>query len=97
MKKTILGLSLLLSLAVCNTTQAQDRADDQGERKGPPPVSELLKKMDTNEDGKLAKTEVKGKLSEHFDLIDIDQDGFITEEEMKKAPKPSGKGKREEN
>ncbi len=44
--------------------------------------------MDTNDDGKLSKKEVKGPLKNNFLKVDTDEDGFITEEEMKKAPKP---------
>ena len=44
--------------------------------------------MDANEDGKLSKKEVKGPIKDDFDTIDADEDGFITEEELKKAPKP---------
>ena len=41
-----------------------------------------------NEDGKLSKEEVKGPLKDHFDTVDADEDGFITEEELENAPKP---------
>ncbi|WFO16446.1 hypothetical protein M601_001100 [Cellulophaga baltica 4] len=44
--------------------------------------------MDKNEDGKLSKDEIKGPLKDNFDAVDTDEDGFITEEEMKNAPRP---------
>lgn len=47
-----------------------------------PKFSELLEKMDSNNDQKLSKTEVKGKLKENFDKRDKNGDGFITEDEM---------------
>jgi len=50
--------------------------------------------MDANEDGKLSEEELKGPLKDNFDKIDTDEDGFITEEEFDKAPKPKGRGKR---
>jgi Ca2+-binding EF-hand superfamily protein len=56
--------------------------------KTPPSYKELLKKMDTDEDGQLSKEEVKGPLKEDFSKIDANKDGFITEEELKKGKKP---------
>ncbi|MDP5105682.1 MAG: DUF1566 domain-containing protein, partial [Polaribacter sp.] len=50
----------------------------------PPKFSELLEKMDSNNDQKLSKTEVKGKLKDNFDKRDKNGDGFITEDEMSK-------------
>ena len=47
--------------------------------------------MDKNEDGKLSKDEIKGPLKEDFSKVDTDEDGFITEEEFKNAPKPERK------
>jgi Ca2+-binding EF-hand superfamily protein len=47
--------------------------------------------MDSNKDNTLSKAEVKGPLKNDFDTIDLDKDGFISKEEMKKAPKPEGR------
>lgn len=44
--------------------------------------------MDTNKEGKLAKSEVKGPLLEDFAKIDTDEDGFLSLTELEKAPKP---------
>ena len=65
----------------------QQRNNDQ---KKPPTFAQLLKEMDKNEDGKLAKSELEGPLKDDFAKIDTDEDGFITEAEFKKAPKPKG-------
>ena len=76
-----------------SSTQAQQRS---GERKGKrerPKFDDLLSKMDVNKDGKLALTEVDDRLKERFPQIDTNQDGFLTEEEFKNAPKPQ-RGKR---
>ncbi|WP_205692160.1 EF-hand domain-containing protein [Cellulophaga sp. Z1A5H] len=63
-------------------------AQEKGKGKKPPTFTELLEKMDKNDDGMLSKDEVKGPLKDNFAEIDTDEDGYITEEEMKKAPKP---------
>ena len=47
--------------------------------------------MDANDDGKLAKDEVKGPLKDSFSKIDTDEDGFISKEEFEKAPKPEAR------
>jgi len=47
--------------------------------------SKLLEKRDANEDGKLSEEEVRGRLKENFDKIDLDGDGFISEDEQIKA------------
>ncbi|WP_218598775.1 YHYH protein [Polaribacter sp. NJDZ03] len=63
----------------------------QQERKGPsrdqqqggkPSFYEILKMMDTNKDSKVSKAEAKGPLSENFDRIDKNKDGFLTKEEL---------------
>lgn len=69
-------------------TQRRGGGQGGGQRQGPPKFSELLSQMDTNSDGKLAKSEVKGRLAENFDEVDANGDGFITETEMENAPRP---------
>jgi len=79
-----------IALFVSNSSFGQPNGK---ERKQPPTFDQLLKDLDTNEDGKLSKEEVKGPLKEEFAKVDTDEDGFITENEFKKAPKPKGRGK----
>lgn len=81
----VFGLTLFMS------TSSFGQSENRDERKEPPTFKELLEKMDTNEDGKLSKEEVKGPLKDDFAKVDADEDGFITEEELKKAPKPKGR------
>ena len=38
--------------------------------------------MDRNNDGKISKDEVKGKLKDNFDKRDRNNDGYITEDEL---------------
>lgn len=48
----------------------------------PPNFSNMLNKMDSNNDGKISESEAKGKLKESFKNRDSNKDGFITENEM---------------
>ncbi|SKB73260.1 CREC-EF hand family protein [Maribacter arcticus] len=89
MKRITLKTGLLFAMLVAFGTLGVN-AQSKGERKEPPTFTELLKQMDKNEDGQLSKNEVKGPLKNDFDKIDADEDGFITKEELEKAPKPKG-------
>ncbi|WP_108804168.1 hypothetical protein [Aquimarina sp. Aq107] len=93
MKSNLLNLGLLMTLCLllfsCKSN-AQSKEEKKGKER--PSVEEIFKMMDENEDGKLAKEEVKGPLERDFAKIDLDEDGFITKEELKKAPKPERKG-----
>jgi hypothetical protein len=55
---------------------------------GPPKPLKVMEKLDANKDGKISKLEVKGPLKGHFPNVDLNKDGFITLEELKKAPHP---------
>lgn len=87
LKTTILGTSLLLAAAATSFAQ---QGPPNGQRKQPT-IEELFKEMDANKDNKLSKKEVKGPLADHFAKIDLNEDGFITKEELEKAPKPKGR------
>ena len=67
-----------------------DRGQQQ-RRGGPPQFDQLLKEMDSNNDGKLSKDEAKGGLVDDFDRVDVNKDGFVTKEEMENAPKREGR------
>ncbi|MGJ8549592.1 Lcl domain-containing protein [Winogradskyella wichelsiae] len=47
-----------------------------------PSFQKMLTNMDSNTDGKLSKSEVKGKLKQNFDRRDQNKDGYITENEF---------------
>jgi Ca2+-binding EF-hand superfamily protein len=87
LKTVVLGLGIALFMSNYSFGQSQDRQ----ERKEPPTFAQLLKEMDANEDGKLAKDELKGPLKDDFTKIDTDEDGYISEKEFKNAPKPERK------
>lgn len=67
---------------------AQNRQEQPRKR---PSFEQLLKDLDSNGDGKLSKKEIKGPLKDNFDKIDTNKDGFLTEDELKKAPRPERK------
>lgn len=73
------------------TANAFAQPSDKKDGKKQPTATELIKEMDTDKDGKLSITEVKGPIKEDFKKIDTDKDGFLTLEELKKAPKPERK------
>ena len=90
---TFKTIVLVFGLTVCMSNSSFAQSQDR-QQKTPPTFSELIKEMDANEDGKLSEEELKGPLKDNFDTIDTDEDGFITEQEFDKAPKPKGRGKR---
>jgi len=89
--KTIKTAVLVFGLAVLGSVEVAAQSGDKGPGKEPPSFSELVKEMDANKDGKLAKDEIKGPLKKDFAKVDTDEDGFISEAEFKKAPKPERK------
>ncbi|WP_323787988.1 EF-hand domain-containing protein [Psychroserpens sp.] len=93
MKNNIFKIAVLGFGILINSNISFGQPKGKQERKEPPTFSELLKEMDKNEDGKLSKDEIKGPLKENFSKVDTDEDGFITEKEFEKAPKPK-KGER---
>ena len=50
---------------------------------GGPMPARILARYDANKDGKVAKSEANGKMAERFDRMDADDDGFVTEAEIK--------------
>lgn len=86
LQKGLMVMSFCLGFVAATNAQPKD-----GKSMKPPTFSQLLKEMDASEDGKLSETEVKGPLKEAFADVDLNEDGFITEEEFDKAPKPKGK------
>ena len=84
-------ISVALASCATQNNQAQEGARSQqrsGGQGGPPSFSQLLAQMDANEDGKISKSEVKGRLANDFSRVDSNSDGFITESEMENAPRP---------
>ena len=55
-----------------------------------PSFDDLLSMMDTNGDKKISREEAKGPLSEQFDKIDANKDGFLSKAELEKAGRQGG-------
>ena len=102
--KTIMVFALLFLFGACtqktqeatttaNRPSTERSQQDRPKRGGPPQFSELLAKMDSNNDGLISASEVQGRLKDNFTTIDADGDGFITETEMANAPKPKRRAK----
>lgn len=82
----------ILFFTIIGFTSCKAQGKERQERKERPSIEELFKDLDSNEDGKLSKKEVKGPLERDFDKIDINEDGFLSKEEIVKMPKPERKG-----
>jgi Ca2+-binding EF-hand superfamily protein len=57
---------------------------------GEPPLVNMFNQQDADADGRVTKSEAKGKLAENFDSLDADKDGKLSRQEvevgMKKKP-----------
>ena len=87
---TTLFLTAIILVVGCKTqqdsaTEAPTRGDNRGQER--PSIDEIFR-MDANQDGMLAPSEVKGPLKNDFSKIDTNGDGFISRQELESAPKP---------
>lgn len=102
MKNTVKTIALVTMTAImvacasqnsqASNNQAPSNQQSERQQGAPPTFAQLLTEMDANKDGKLAKSEVKGRLANDFAKIDTDNDGFISESEHKAAPRPQRNG-----
>lgn len=89
MKKLKNRIIAVLGLTLLTTVSAFAQQGNNQERpKGPPSVKQIIKDLDTNEDGKISLKEAKGPLKKDFKKIDTNEDGFLSKKELKNAPKP---------
>lgn len=89
MKKGIKLFVLLFAFfSIQSCGLAKNPPADDKQHRPPPTTEELFKQMDANKDAKLSLAEVKGPLKNDFSKIDTNNDGFITKQELDKAPKP---------
>jgi hypothetical protein len=85
MKNLLLILFTFTILISCKSNQGKrEQQDPNGQR---PSSTQIISELDSNEDGKLSKSEVKGPIANDFRNIDRNHDGFLTLEELNKAEK----------
>ena len=91
MNKIILLVFFTMLIATVVSCSSTKKAAATGQPNGGPPSTDaLFAQMDSDKDGKLSASEVKGPLASDFSKIDTNGDGFITKAELEKAPKPTG-------
>lgn len=89
-------LHILLLAAFCGVASldAQPLGDSergQGQRPAP---SEIFDKLDTDQSGRISAEEAKGPMAKHFDRIDKDGDGMVSQAEMQEAGQKMRKKKK---
>lgn len=98
--KNITLISFTLVTISCSTqnktvtydeNSAAPKSQQQGQRGGERGGRDIFE-MDTNNDGILSKSEVKGPIADDFDTIDTNGDGLISKAEFEAAPKPERGG-----
>jgi len=80
----LLSLTLLAASAVPVFAQAQGKAERKKNARA------RFEEMDANNDGKVSKSEWKGR-PRAFDRLDADHDGYVTREELKEGRKKAKK------
>lgn len=99
--KAILSLAIAATMTVSGMAFAADGDKPARKPEGKPgdrPAGgpgEMIKRLDTDKDGKVSKDEAKGnpRLTENFAKFDTNSDGFIDEAEFKaNAPTKRGGG-----
>ncbi|MEZ7500767.1 EF-hand domain-containing protein [Flavobacterium sp. Arc3] len=93
--KKLISKIVFGAVFILGTTSSFAQPSDKKEGQKPPTAETILKEMDANKDGKLAKSELKGPIKDDFTKIDTNKDGFLSLEELKKAPKPEHKKPRD--
>lgn len=86
---------LIAALILACTTYTQAQSTEQRVEKSTPTVADLFAKFDSNNDGYLAKEEVRGRLKKGFDKVDVNNDGLLTAEEVELAPRKEKRKQKE--
>ena len=78
---------------LCFTSNELSAQQDENRRPdGPPSIEKLMEDLDADGDERLSEKEVKGPLKRDFAKLDLNEDGYLTKEELEKAPKPKRRG-----
>lgn len=92
--KTLSTLLLFVCVMAMNSCKPSTKPSDDTTERSPkerPNASEIIVEMDGDKDGKLSRAEVKGPLSDDFSKIDVNNDGFLSIEELENSPKPNSR------
>ncbi|MEL6974724.1 MAG: EF-hand domain-containing protein [Bacteroidota bacterium] len=89
----VLGAATL----VLATSELSAQQDENRRPDGPPSIEKLMEDLDKDGDERLSEKEVRGPLKRDFAKIDLNEDGYLTKEELEKAPKPKRRGQRDQN
>ena len=87
MKQNAICIAAIYFGLIFSVVACAQSSDKMKESQGLPKVEEVFKSRDKNEDGKLAKNELIGFVSNDFEKLDIDKDGFLSIEELAKSSK----------
>ena len=79
-----------------STREATPRGEGQRGPRGQRDIGQMFARMDANSDGKISKDEMRGPMAERFEIIDLDKNGFVSKEELEKAPRPERGGRRKQ-
>jgi Ca2+-binding EF-hand superfamily protein len=106
MKMLLCAMAVLSTVLVWSESASADQpATGQNDRAGlaqgvtaDQAVNIILKRFDTNHDGKISREEAKGPLAKNFDKIDTNHDGYLDRKELqaflaKRPGAQQGKGK----
>ena len=88
--KVLAIMTLVIAFTSCGSSKettknktgrqkTEHREQGNGQR---PDASQIIARMDVNKDGRISRSEAKGKLKENFDRRDKNNDGYITEDEL---------------
>jgi hypothetical protein len=79
----LLPIFVLLTLSACTTSKPE-----RGQGKGAPATpAEFMAKLDKDGDGRVSKVEFDGP-DQHFIQCDVNQDGYISIDEVPSGPPP---------
>lgn len=57
---------------------------------------EMFKETDVDNDGKISKQEFTAKSEKHFDQMDKNKDGYLTQDEIKRPERPEKHDKKKD-
>lgn len=78
--------SLPLTTASCSSSQQTTNGASRRQIGQASSTEQIMKDLDTKNDGNISKSEAKGPLDSDFSKVDANKDGYISKEEFEKHP-----------